>query len=180
MRNNTQIAHEYYKWMTHLVCGNLFPQEISFTQLLRHLYSVPFTYIIPNDKNRAEDGIDLRYRWAVMQGFDDTPPELAGPCSILEMIVALAIRCEESLMDDPAIGDRTRHWFWIMLNNMGLGSMSNNRYDPYLTDEIIDRFLNREYDRDGKGGLFRIKDCKYDLRNVEIWCQLNWYINTIV
>lgn len=83
-------------------------------------------------------------------------------------------------MDDPAIGDRTRHWFWIMLNNMGLGSMSNNRYDPYLTDEIIDRFLNREYDRDGKGGLFRIKDCKYDLRNVEIWCQLNWYINTIV
>ena len=147
---------------------------------MKHLYSVPFTYSIPNDENRAEDGIDLRYRWAIMNGYDDVPTYLDGPCSVLEMMVALAIRCEESLMDDPQIGDRTRHWFWGMITNLGLGYMSNDNYDPQYVNEIIDRFLNREYDRDGRGGLFRIRDCRYDLRNVEIWCQLNWYINTIV
>lgn len=180
MESNNNIRRDYYGWIIHLICGNMYAPEISFKRLLKHLYSVPFTYTIPNDENRAEDGIDLRYRWAIMNGYDDVPQELDGPCSVLEMMVALAIRCEESLMDDPSIGDRTKYWFWLMINNLGLGGMTNDIYDPDLVDGILYRFLNRDYDRDGNGGLFRIRDCKYDLRNVEIWCQLNWYINTIV
>ena len=39
------------------------------------------------------------------------------------MMIALAIRCEEHIMDDPDAGDRTGQWFWSMLVSLGLGSM---------------------------------------------------------
>lgn len=43
------------------------------------------------------------------------------PCSVLEMIIALAIRLEEHIMDDPDIGNRTGQWFWDMIVSLGLG-----------------------------------------------------------
>ena len=39
--------------------------------------------------------------------------------------------------------------------------------------------MNREYEPNGKGGLFTIRGCEEDLTEVEIWYQLNWYLNTI-
>ena len=101
------------------------------------------------------------------------------PCSVLEMMLALSIRCEEHIMDDPEIGNRTGEWFWIMIVNLGLGSMDDTRYDEEYVDDILDKFLNREYDADGTGGLFPVRNpryAQYDLRNVDIWYQLNWYL----
>ena len=66
-----------------------------------------------------------------------------------------------------------------MIVNLGLGSMTDNRYEAYVVDDILDRFLDREYEPDGKGGLFTIRGCKHDLRKVEIWYQTCWYLNTI-
>jgi hypothetical protein len=103
-----------------------------------------------------------------------------GPCSILEMMVALAIRCEEEIMYDPDIGDRTAQWFWCMIANLGLGGITDDVYDRAYVDDILIRLLYREYEPDGRGGLFRIRNCEYDLREVEIWCQMLWYLNTIV
>jgi hypothetical protein len=134
------------------------------------------------DQNRAEDGLSLRYRFALDNGYEDNPDYildiLDGPCSVLEMMVALALRCEE-VMDDAHIGDRTSQWFWGMIVNLGLGAMYDDLYDRQLVDEIIDTFLDRNYDPDGKGGLFTILNCERDLRDMEIWQQLCWYLNTI-
>jgi hypothetical protein len=139
--------------------------------------------LIPKDQNRAEGGIDLRYRFAISQGYEDDIEEilyiLDGPCSILEMMVALAIRCEEDIMDDPCMGDRTAQWFWGMIVSLGLGPMMDHNFDVLLVDEVIHRFLNREYEPDGTGGLFTIRNCEEDLRDVEIWIQMCWYLNTI-
>ena len=38
----------------------------------------------------------------------------------------------------------------------------------------------REYAPDGRGGLFTIRNCEEDLRKVEIWYQLCWYLDTII
>jgi hypothetical protein len=96
------------------------------------------------------------------------------------MMIALAIRVEENIMDDPDIGDRTSQWFWEMIVNLGLGGMSDRHYNKTLVNEAIERLLYREYEPDGRGGLFRVRGCEYDLRDVEIWCQFNYYINTII
>mgnify|MGYP003235589453 FL=1 len=95
------------------------------------------------------------------------------------MILALAIRCEETIMDDPSIGDRTQQWFWGMITNLGLGSMTDSRFDRDAANDILERFLDREYEPDGKGGLFTVRNCDSDLRDVEIWYQMCWYLNHI-
>lgn len=172
-----EIIQEYFEWLCSLVCDNK-TGPTSFRSLLAHLHSVEFRYIIPRDENRAEDGMDLRWRFALEYGFRDVPICLDGPCSVLEMLVALAIRCEE-FMDEASVGDRTSQWFWNMVINLGLGSMTDSRFDEQFVDMTVDRFLNREYDRDGKGGLFRVRDCRRDLRKVEIWYQLCWYLDSI-
>lgn len=83
-------------------------------------------------------------------------------------------------MDDPNVGNRTAQWFWSMINNLDLGSMTDSRFDKRFVDERLDIFLNRKYEPDGKGGLFRIRGCDRDLRTVEIWYQLCWYLDSIV
>ena len=175
-----RINDEYFEWMCDLVCGHKFHRDISYRKLLETLHGIEFTYSIPNDINRAEDGIDLRYRFALSQDQLGIELYLRGPCSVLEMMVALAIHCEESIMDDPLIGDRTAQWFWGMITNLGLGSMTDNRFDERFVENTIGIFLDREYEPDGRGGLFRIRDCDCDLRTVEIWWQLLWYLDTIV
>lgn len=150
---------------------------------MTYLHETPFRYSIPMDCNRAEDGIDLRYRFAITQGYEDHVDEiidiLDGPCSLLEMMIALALRCEETIMDDPNIGDRTGQWFWGMIINMGLGSMYDVRFDERLVRDVVDKFLNREYEPNGEGGLFTIHSCDFDMRDMEIWHQLCYYLDSI-
>ena len=172
-----RIGNEYFEWMFRLVCGKRYAKKVSYRKLLRYLHDVEFEYSIPKDENRAEDGIDLRYRFVCLQDCEDMLIYLDGPCSVLEMMIALAIRCEENIMDDEHVGDRTGQWFWGMIVSLGLGSMTDNRFDIEYTEEVIGRFLDRDYEPDGRGGLFTIKDCNRDLRDVEIWYQLCWYLD---
>lgn len=174
MHNN--LNNEYFAWLYQLVCGNRYSNHISYKSLLTYLYDTDFRYSILRDENRAEDGLELRHRFEYEY---DYYPDVNGPCSVLEMIVALAIRCEETIMDDPHIGNRTSQWFWVMITNLGLGSMNDSRFDGRVVKDIIERFLDREYEPDGSGGLFKIQDCEYDLRDVEIWHQLCWYLDSI-
>lgn len=175
-----QIADDYFEWMYDLVCDGRFSKHISYRKLLMRLHNITFRWKIPKDENRAEDGIDLRHRFVYEHaGIENEKTYLNDPCSVLEMMVALAIRCEESIMDDPNIGDRTGQWFWNMIVSLGLGSMVDDEFDRRFVDETIERFLDREYTPDGHGGLFTIKNCKYDLRDVEIWHQLCWYLDSI-
>lgn len=175
-----EIKNEYFEWLFGLVCEYRYSSDISYDRLLTMLHETEFIFTHPRDENRAEDGIDLRWRFVYEHDYpNSTLFKLDGPCSILEMMIALAIRCEENIMDDPCIGNRTGQWFWGMIISLGLGAMTDSRYNRLYVDETIDRFLNREYDPDGKGGLFTIEDCDRDLRTVEIWYQLCWYLDSI-
>ena len=170
------LIEEYFEWLCEIVYGSNYSKRISYDKLLIHLHETEFRYLIPRDRNCAEHGIYLRYRFA-----DDLSDYIEGPCSVLEMMVALALRCEENIMDDPVMRNRTSQWFWEMIVNLGLGAMYDERYDEAYVDDVIKRFLNREYDPDGSGGLFRIRDVYFDadLRRVEIWHQLCWYLDSI-
>ena len=176
------INADYFEWLYEGMCGDRYSKNVSYRKLLERLHNINFRYTILNDRNRASDGKNLRYSFAVAEGCEDNPEMiteyLEGPCSVFEMMVALAQRCE-SVMDDPKIGDRTGQWFWGMIANLGLNGMTDNRYDEQYVNDVISRFLDREYESNGKGGLFTIRNCEYDLRDVEIWYQLCWYLDTI-
>lgn len=170
------ISEEYFNWMYDRVCGDSYRAHISYRKLLKYLYDRDFVFINRMDENRAIDGVDLRYRHN-----EETARELADkPCSVLEMMVALSIRCENDIMADVERGDRTSKWFWSMIGNLRLHEMSDDHFNIRMVRHRIDILLRREYKPDGTGGLFTVKHCKYDLTNIEIWYQMNWYLNSFL
>ena len=177
-----ELNNLYFEWMYQLVCNERYSKRLSYRKLLMYLHTIDFNYIIGMDGNRAEDGIDLRYRFGYEESYEE--PMISAflddrPCSVLEMLIALSMQCEK-IMTDPDIGDRTGQWFWNMIVNLKLGSMSDLDFDRDYVDKRISIFIDREYERDGNGGLFTIKHCRRDLRNVEIWYQMCWYLDSIL
>ena len=80
-------------------------------------------------------------------------------------------------MTDDDYGDRTGMWFWNMITSLGLGTMNDARFDERYTNIVLDRFMKRQYSRNGEGGLFTIDGIKKDMRNIEIWYQMCWYLD---
>lgn len=175
--NNVTI--DYFDWMYNLVCRNRYSKNISFKKVFSYLNDTKFTYSIRMDLNRAKDGTELRRRYANEFKIANIYDRICGPCSVLEMMIALAIRCEETIMDDENFGDRTDQWFWDMMKNLGLGHMDDDEFDEEYVSDVITRFLNRDYEPDGRGGLFFVRNCDIDLRDVEIWIQMLWYLDNI-
>ena len=170
------LVEDYFEWMCSLVCHAR--QRTKYGKLLKFLFEREFTYILPLDENRALDGIELRYRYGREADISRSRVELVldvRPCTVLEMLVALAKRIEETIMDDPEEGNRTSDWFWMMLHNLELDKLSDELYSEEEAEFIVNRFLERLYDMDGRGGLV-YKNPRSNLRYVEIWYQLMWYI----
>lgn len=179
-----ELRNDYYGWLVGMVgkeSGGRDPKL--YFQLLWRLFSLDYIYVLPMDGNRAEDGIDLRYRFGHETGTD--PAVIASmldvrPCSILEMIVALAVRCDDDIMWSPEIGSRTGKWFWGMIDNLGLGHMSGGMYDEEAVDRAVFIFLERKYARNGKGGLFVVKNDGIDMRKTEIWYQMHHWLSEMI
>lgn len=181
------INEEYFEWLYDTMTNDLGARDNIYTKLFVALHTRPFTYfpsIMPgssmaNDANRLEDGINLRYRFGREYGYsrNEIKEGLTEPCSVLEMMEALAIRCEEGLMDDPKYGNRTTQWFWNMIKSLGLVNMDDSNFNKSYVDDVLDIFLNREYNSDGSGGLFTIRNSVIDMRRLEIWYQLCRYID---
>lgn len=162
----------YFDWLVGLISEDDY-DRFCFQKVLSLLFYKPFIWSIDHDDNRAEDGLSLRTTYKTLTG---ESPEKYGPCSVLEMMIGLACRCEDDIMHDPDQGDRTCVWFWEMMDNLGLTSQDDYQFNETYANRIVDRFLNRHYSPDGDGGPFYIPGCKKDLRKIELWYQLNYYI----
>lgn len=177
------ISEEYFEWMYDMVCEGRYSGTNAYRKLLRYLHNAEYVYTLRGDADRERDGISLRHRFALRHEENDywyIMESLSGPCSMLEMILALAIRCEESIMSDPRIGDRTGQWFWKMITNLGLGGMTDSNYDEIHVDWSICRFLSHEYEPDGEGGLFRVRRPDGDFRRMTIWKQMCCFLDTMI
>lgn len=179
MATRDDVNNEYFEWLVGIIRNTTKDNPCSYDKLLTHLHNTRFRYSIKRDYNREKDGLDLRYCFALDTHCEDAGIYLDGPCSVFEMMVALALRCEETIMSNSEYGDRTGQWFWQMVVSMGLGPMRDELYDKNVVTYAIERFLNRDYEPNGKGGLFTIRYRKRDMRTVEIWTQLQWYLDEI-
>ena len=178
--SNVNIKKQYFTWL----CEQIFDSEhprIKYSYLLERLYNTDFYWIIANDSNRAEDGIYLRNDFAYDNDIPDyvVSHELNPRCSMLEMMVALSRRCEDSIMHNDIYGNRTSKWFWSMIRCMGLEDMINPCYDEVVTAYCIKNVLERRYEPDGSGGLFRCEYGHRDMRYIEIWYQMMLYLESI-
>lgn len=176
----SKIREDYFNWLVDLTCGWCSPYG-NYSKLMSYLYSRQFTWTIMSDSNRASDGVETRFRFVEEFGneytYRDVYLYLMHPCNVLEMMAALARRCEDHIMGDPSLPDNTAVWFWEMITNMHLEKMTDDYFNEGKVEKIVTDMLDRNYRRDGDGGLFRIHDKDKDMRYVEIWCQLNWFLN---
>lgn len=134
--------------------------------LFEHLYETEFTWSVrtPMDANRAEDGKQLRWRFAEDCGWEIDPSWDDIPCSMLEMFGALAIDIEDQIMYDWNEGDRTVQWFWMMMDNLGLSRyrdsmVKRSKHLAYAEiDQILYIFATRQYEDDGRGSAFPLEN----------------------
>lgn len=181
--NESDLSAEYFEWLLQ----QAFPKQDdilpSYRRLCAYLDSVMFYSRLPMDENRARDGEDLRYRFGYEHHLIE--PEIGvlldcRPCSVLEMMVALALRIEEDIMADPDKGPRTQWWFLDMIESLGLTDMTDDSFDHDRVSVAVHNFLERNYAPNGKGGLFTIPVAKRDMRTLEIWYQANQYLDQIL
>lgn len=155
--------------------------------LILLLYELEFVWTNDMDENRAEDGIYLRYRYADQAGVEAPESTEDWPCSVLEMLLGLAVRMEDMYLYEPSCGDRTAVWFWMMLDNLGLETFSDKRIKSrgrnVCMKEIgdrVDRWLRRKFDRFGNGSPFPRNDLDGNLedqRDLEVWYQMTYWVN---
>ena len=178
--NKSEFEKSYFSWLTQIVNDKYYLQGRDPSKLLRYLHSVNYFYTINVDSSREEDGLGLRHNFAYERGIpvlvcDDF---MEGKrCSVLEMLIALSIRAAERVFNDPKDPEPlTGRFFWDMIRTIGLDPMIQN-FDAKETDEKVMRFMQHDYEHDGKGGLFCIPNCAFDMRTASIWFQLSWYLD---
>lgn len=150
----------------------------NYISLFNVLFEIDFVWIHPLDENRASDGLVLRSDFEYETGLYITG--LGPKCTVFEMLAALAIRCENQLMRNLFLGDRTAKWFFMMLDNLRLSDFDNRHWTSHSKEHIesiVDSFLKRKYNKNGVGGAFPLKHSQKNQSNEQIWDQLMAYIN---
>jgi hypothetical protein len=165
----------YLRWLY----GQVAPVRLKNPQrtywfLLGQLYSKAFVWDVPNDDNRVEDGLALRYEFIQQMDLEVDREWVHLPCSMLEMLIALSRR-----LAFEAEG-QARGWFWHLMRNIHLDEINDATYASQnyeeTVDEILDNVIWRRYDFNGVGGLFPLKHAHENQRKVELWYQMSAYL----
>jgi len=170
-------GNTYYRWLALLL--NINQEERSYFLLLKMLHKKEFYWSIKGDENRALDSQGLRDEFFNCVNSKDVEYKLYGPCSMLEMLIALARRMND-IMYKSYQEDQTSRWFWVMMENCGLEKFTDEAFiglgGEIEIQIILNHILERTYKKDGNGGLFPVKITNKDQRKIEIWYQMMTYL----
>lgn len=149
-----------------------------YSRLFEILHRTKFDFVLERDDNREDDGIELRDDYDIPDDYEEIVIEnfFDKDCSVMEMLVGLAIRVDDEFIGDPA-EEHPEEFFMEMLENLGLLVYKGNRYREDDVVRILRRWMDREFDRKGVGSPFPLKKRCRDQRKVEIWDQMNAYIS---
>lgn len=179
--NKYGVLRDYHRWLISLVDDEIGTMAYDYSQLMGFLSDISFKWTMDMDKNRAEDGLQLRYEYdysfggrgiSVSEELEDVP------CSVLEMLVALSLRCYDEFLsgfdEETASPHRV---FFDMITNLGLSGERDDRFSFDFCLKKCNKFLKREYQRDGYGNIFRVNPKDLDCRDTEIWWQMMRYVD---
>ena len=148
-----------------------------YENLLIELHYIPFHYSISLDRSRAEDGMIVRDIFGLENGYPNL--NFDEKCSVLELLVALAVRIEYEYIGNPS-EEHPEKIFWEMIEN--LFNMDENwrlcgpEIDVQFVHYTVDKWLDRRFDYDGHGSIFPLKYPDCDQTQIDIWSQMNRYL----
>lgn len=166
---------DYYQWLLEKVNGYAEPYY-NYSLLLNELHSIEFTWSIKRDENRAFDGEKLRWIYMDENNIPDLYYTPGVKCSVLEMLIGLSLRCDIDIMGEGDEPDASK-WFWIMIDNLDLMRCTDDNFSPGYVRQQIEIWLDRVYQRNGKGSPFPLRKSHRDQRKVEIWLQMCGYLS---
>ena len=178
MSDDPSLEERYFNWLYSHV-GSISDRDpaTSRFKLLTQLHRTPFDGFFPNDQNRAENGRELRYDFIHDKEIDYVDQDwLDLDCSIFEMLIALSGKAAYNSMYQ---GRDIFYWFWLMLDNLEIGKYVDRRYHRGIeraVADVLDRLNRRDYEANGRGGLFPLRNPPQDQTEVEVWYQLSSYL----
>lgn len=157
---------EYFEWL----CKQVHVEnDRAYTQLFHILFDKEFAWTVHNDENRLTDGCELRHEF-----FGPGDFLLNKGATVLEVIIALSRRLEFNSLDDRNADE----WAWQLIKNLHL----HRCWDPLSlrkqaqVHEVLDRLIWRQYNNDGEGGFFPLRNPEQDQTKIEIWYQMSAYL----
>lgn len=161
--------NRYFEWLCDKI--ELDTKHTEYTLLITKLYRTPYSIIT----GLEADGIRIRKAAELREEYGDgIHPEI--PVSCLEIMVSIALDAENMIMKDSKYGDRTAQWFWTMVENLGLLPYTDDNFKTYDVEDILGRFVNRHYRKNGIGSIAFSHKSKKDFRKLDIWQQFNIYL----
>ncbi len=178
------IEDQYFSWMLEKIFEKDTLEIERRLAVLRELNTVIFEFNIYTDENRQKDAQDLRYLFGDECGYSEAEIcrtlDMQAP-TLLEVIVALLVRVQESVLYDLDVTITNKDIFLDILKSLNINHIigSYNLSSDQATDfyNSIGILYRREYTYYGEGGLFTVNNPKDDMRNTEIWYQFMWYLN---
>ena len=163
----------YYDYLVDQIDGEE-KRGRKFSKILHKMLEVPFLDLVGNDSNRVEDGLIFRRNYELETG------EHSGylhSVSVFEVLLGLADRMNFELDEADMHLDQTAELFWELVDNLGLLGYDDEIYNENEVEKRLEKFVTRDYEPDGRGGCFPIFNPKNDQRDVELWYQMQAYIN---
>lgn len=170
----------YFDWLL-MMCENSYEPGGAGTHklLLRKLYDLEFYATLDRDNDRISHGLDLRNKYDNYRMYPWEDKERYKPCSVLEVMISMCDYLETHIMSNELYGNRFGKWFWTMVENAGLSFLDDKSYtfdaDDYIT-MVINRICDRRYEANGDGSFFPLREPRKDMRDVDLWYQMQWYI----
>lgn len=168
---SNQVNREYFDWLVSQI-EIVGQSPRSYTHLFRLMHETEFTWEIPGDDNRFQDGLDLRGYFS--GGVRSRIPQLEF-VSVLEVLIGISRRIAFIAGGEP------KQWACQLVDNLGLTQFHDplKHSDIPTVQAILHTLVSRRYNEDGSGGFFPLNDPQEDQRRIEIWAQLNAYVNEI-
>src|SRR4051812_34042095 len=107
------LAEAYFHWLVEQVRAGDGHQAVTYWDVLRLMHVTEFIWIVPNDDNRIQDGLDLRDDFFHDRG-EPLDGGRFGPCSVLEVMIGLSRRLAFYAGGEP------EGWAWQLLCNLDL------------------------------------------------------------
>jgi hypothetical protein len=165
------LDQEYFEWLLTQVRAQHGSQ--TYRELCWALYKKQFIWVLEMDDNRVQDGLDLLVEFFHEHGIEAHQHRVTDGCSFLELIIGLSRRCAFLGGGDPV------EWAWQLISNLGLAPMSDplTEKNHQAIEFILERVIWRDYKKNGFGGLFPLGFPEADQRTVELWYQMNAYVD---
>lgn len=172
----TPLKESYLLWLENELTREGNHPDRSYFELVYLMFQTEFKWSVDMDDNRLADGMELRAEFAHSHhNASRTGMNHLGPCSFIEVLIGLSRRLAF------VAGGTAPRWAWQLLVNLHLDQMWDHLSGSKsrMASHIMDVVIQRDYAPNGDGGFFPLAWADRDQRQVELWYQLNAYVEEL-